>query len=99
MTNKTGCACEACAALEAECGEHFPHYAKKLLIKGWAGVYSSAEKAYCRAHRKPRSEAQQAALRKASESSPLTLFPRNRGAEAAVVADGADLPESQGGEQ
>lgn len=93
MTNR--CGCVACAALEAECGDVlFDHYAKKLLIKGWAGVYSPAEKAYVRAHRKPRSEAQQAALRKASESSPLALFPRNRGAEASAVAEGDDQEEA-----
>jgi hypothetical protein len=45
------CACPACLALLVECGpDLFPLYAKKLLIRGWAGVMTPAERAYRRAH-------------------------------------------------
>lgn len=53
----TDCGCQACADLLAECGEHFPLYSRKLLIRGWAGTMSIVERTYVRAHR---SEAQQA---------------------------------------
>lgn len=82
------CACEACRALEKESGEHFDLYRRKLLIRNWGGAKSPVEKAYCRAHRKPRSEAQQAALRRASESSPLALVARIRDAERAEAVEG-----------
>lgn len=46
-----GCRCGACLGLLAECGpELFEQYRKKLLMKGWAGVLSPAEKAYRLAH-------------------------------------------------
>ena len=50
--------CSACMALYAETNndELFELYARKLLIRGWAGEMSRAERAYMRAHR---SEAQQ----------------------------------------
>jgi len=54
----------ACHALLRECGpDLWPMYSKKLLLRGWAGQKSAAEKAYVRAHRQ-RSEAQQAHMRK-----------------------------------
>lgn len=48
-----GVNCQACKALEEECGdaEIFEFYKRKLLIRGWAGMPSPVEKAYQRAHR------------------------------------------------
>ena len=47
----SGCRCGACLGLLAECGpELYEQYRKKLLMKGWAGVLSPAEKAYRLAH-------------------------------------------------
>jgi hypothetical protein len=52
MMTASPCACIACAALLAECGrEAFRHLSRKLLIRGWAGTMSPAERAYVRAHR------------------------------------------------
>lgn len=56
------CACQACADLLAECGEHFALYSKKLLIVGWSGAKSPVEMAYCRAHRSEAQQARAAAL-------------------------------------
>ncbi len=42
--------CRHCADLRDECGERFDMYAKKLLVKGWAGATSPVERAYRRAH-------------------------------------------------
>jgi|CXWL01.1.fsa_nt_gi hypothetical protein len=54
--------CAACNALREECGEHFDLYARKLLIRGWAGVMSPVERAYYRAHRSAAQQAQADAL-------------------------------------
>lgn len=54
--------CDACRALCEECGpEHFDMYARKLLLRGWAGSMSATEHAYIRVH-KPLSEAQKQQL-------------------------------------
>lgn len=45
------CLCRACRNLQEECGEeNFRFLSKRLLIRGWAGVMTSAEKTYRRAH-------------------------------------------------
>ena len=50
--------CPACEGLLAECGpELWPLYSRKLLLRGWAGSMSPAERAYVKAHR-VQSEAQ-----------------------------------------
>lgn len=68
------CACTACAALLAECGpEAFGQLSRKLLIRGWAGTMTPAERGYVRAHR---SEAE----RKRAEGAAVRM--RNRGALA-----------------
>ena len=55
--------CDACHALLEECGpELWPMYSKKLLLRGWAGQRSAAEKAYCKAHGRKATARQQAAL-------------------------------------
>ena len=57
--------CPACEALLAECGpEHWPMYSKKLLLRGWAGQKSAAEKAYCKAHGRKATPRQLATLAK-----------------------------------
>ncbi len=46
------CHCSACRALLDECGpDLIDFYRRKLLVRGWAGVMSGAERAYARAHR------------------------------------------------
>ena len=43
--------CEGCAALEAEAGPEYGRlYARKLLIRGWSGNKSAAEKLYLASH-------------------------------------------------
>ena len=55
--------CPAREGLLAECGpELWPLYSRKLLLRGWAGSLSQAERAYIKAHR-TQSEAQAAHLR------------------------------------
>ena len=45
------CLCAACYNLQAGCCPAlFPLYARKLLIRGWAGLMTPAEKAYRMAH-------------------------------------------------
>lgn len=47
------CDCEACRNLAAEIGDDhqlFRFYRRKLLIRGWAGRKTPAEKAYILAH-------------------------------------------------
>jgi hypothetical protein len=46
----SGCACDGCAALRAEAGDHAVLYARKLPIRGWAGTLSDAEKSFLRHH-------------------------------------------------
>jgi hypothetical protein len=56
--------CAACEALYNECGpELWSMYSKKLLLRGWAGRLSQAERAYVRAHRQV-SEKQQAHMQR-----------------------------------
>ncbi len=57
------CRCDACVGLRAECGvDLYPMYAKKLLIRGWVGVVTPAERAYVRVHRSEAQKAQAAVL-------------------------------------
>ena len=57
------CTCAACTALLNECGpELWPLYSKKLLLRGWAGTLSPAERVSVKAHR-AQSEAQAAHVR------------------------------------
>lgn len=59
-----GCGCPACDALRKEIGADaalVAMYGKKLLITGWAGQYSPAEKGYRLAHSR-RSKAAAAAM-------------------------------------
>jgi hypothetical protein len=44
------CPCAACEALRAEAGPNFTWLRHKLLIRGWAGKASPAERAYQLAH-------------------------------------------------
>jgi hypothetical protein len=45
------CDCRSCRALRDECGEqNYQFLSRRLLIRGWAGVMTPAEKAYRRAH-------------------------------------------------
>lgn len=53
------CGCTGCTAPVNECGlAMFAFYAKKLLIPGWAGSFSTAERAYRQAHVSPEKTAQ-----------------------------------------
>lgn len=54
--------CKTCAQLADECGALFSMYAKKLLVRGWAGVMSPVERAYVREHRSPAEKRRTAAL-------------------------------------
>lgn len=77
MVNSTACDCRACGELVEECGDELLNfYRRKLLIRGWAGVMSQAERTYVRAHRSE-------ASRKQAEASARRL--RNRHAEAAKL--------------
>ena len=61
--NREPC-CPACRALYDECGpDLWPLYSKKLLVRGWGGTLSQAEKAYVRAHRR-QSDRQRAHIQK-----------------------------------
>lgn len=60
--------CAACNALREEAGEHFDLYAKKLLIRGWAGTMSPVERAYYRAHRSAAQQEQAKALSERAKS-------------------------------
>lgn len=84
------CTCPACSALLAECGpDLFPLYSKKLLIHGWAGAMSQAERAYRRAHSRA---AQQSAARlrdrRGSVSGPSTA---NGASPVGVSAQNGDV--------
>lgn len=58
------CDCRACQNLRDECGDqNFAFLSKRLLLRGWAGVMTSAERAYRRAH----SESAQASAARAQD--------------------------------
>jgi len=53
--------CRACRALTEECGDLFPLYSRKLLVRTWPGSLSATERAYIKAHRSEVLKAQAAA--------------------------------------
>jgi len=71
-TARTACNCAACTALAAECGELTDLYRKRLLIRGWGGTLSTAERAYVRAHR---SEAERRRAEKAGRALRRSVLP------------------------
>jgi hypothetical protein len=63
------CDCSACRDLLTECGDElFAFYSRRLLVRGWAGSMSAAERAYVRRHRSAaQQQAAEAARRRALE--------------------------------
>lgn len=77
--------CAACDDLHDECGddELFGLYRRRLLIRGWGGLLSPAEKAYIRAHRTEAASRQ--AERAADRLRNRRLLPRNPHPQMAVA--------------
>lgn len=92
------CSCTGCKALYEEVVGGTPphlkdraeatyeHYRIRLLKKGWGGVYSTAERAYIRAHR-PVTDKQQAAYREAGRRGFPANFTQGGDAEAPDLVD------------